>query len=255
MCSLCNEGYYLDYQLNCQSCPIAGSKICTINSLISCQNNFWLDNNAANCIQCDFNCQQCSSTTRCSTCQQGFYLKVDFTCGACLGECLECSSNSSCLSCSISSLFFNTNTGNCSSGPVLNCVSYDSARTCLQCDNSSYLDSAKQCITLSNSSVFSQCSAYIQLANSSVICGNCSLGWFNSTPGCSYGCSVLCTSCYGPHFGLCWSCRNNAYLSNLQCLPLFNTKGGAAFQLHYTASNNPTVFSLGAIRAEDSCIW
>ena len=84
VCSLCNEGFYLDYQLNCQTCPIAGTKVCTISSLISCLNNHWLDNNAANCIQCDPNCQQCSSTTRCSTCNQGSYLQSNFTCALCM---------------------------------------------------------------------------------------------------------------------------------------------------------------------------
>ncbi len=83
VCSTCIGGYYIDYQTNCQVCPIIGTSICTINSLQSCLSNYWLDNNAANCISCDPNCLQCSSTTKCSLCNQGYYLLSNYTCAPC----------------------------------------------------------------------------------------------------------------------------------------------------------------------------
>lgn len=138
MCSLCISGYYLDYQTVCQSCPIAGTKVCTISSLISCLSNYWLDNNAANCISCDPNCQTCSSTTRCAACLPGHYLRTNFTCAACPSICASCT-NSSCLTCLQSGTVFEAGSGLCVAGAVQGCLEYGSGGSCAVCNGSMYM--------------------------------------------------------------------------------------------------------------------
>ena len=133
-------------------------------------------------------------------------------------------------------------------GAVSGCISYGISG-CSQCGNTSYLDATGQCIQIPNANLINLCQSYQKLANSSLICSNCSVGYYNSTTGCSFGCSVLCVSCYGPHYGLCFSCQPNSYLYNLHCLPQYNINGGAAFQLYYSAFNNPTWFQGGSIRS------
>jgi len=241
VCTVCVPGYYLDYQTNCQSCPITGTNICTINSLISCANSYELDNNAANCIQCDPNCLQCSSTTKCASCNSGYYLASNFSCQACQSQCLTCSSSSSCLLCANSSFYYNSSLGLCSSGSSSNCVVFLNSTRCQQCDSSSYLNSSSSCVLIQSSSLIFNC-IINQMSGSVLSCKNCSNGYYNTSSGCIYGCSVLCTACMGAHYGLCYGCISNVVLNNMNCLPNFNINGGAAYQLYYTAYNNPTFF-------------
>lgn len=207
VCVSCLEGYYLDYQASCQSCPILGTKVCTISSLLSCLSNFYLDNNAAACVQCDPNCAKCSSTTKCSECLQGYYLTLEYTCALCSSLCSTCSSFASCLVCSNSTLYFDAASGNCLTGTVPHCLVFKSAAVCAVCDSSSYLTSSSQCAPLNSSQLIANCERYSMLANGTLTCSNCSAGLYNSSLACSFGCSLLCSSCYGPHYGLCFACQ------------------------------------------------
>ena len=128
--------------------------------MISCQNNYWLDNNAANCIQCDPNCVQCSSTTRCSKCNDGYYLLSNFTCSMCMSQCLTCSAGSTCSICQNTNYFFNSSSGTCQIGPIADCISYDTSGKCLKCNNQSYLDTSQQCTIISNGNLVSFCDSY-----------------------------------------------------------------------------------------------
>ena len=92
------------------------------------------------------------------------------------------------------------------------------------------------------------------LANNTIRCLNCSIDYYNYTGICNYGCSILCLSCYGPHYGLCYDCQDNSELVNLHCIPRYNTMGGAAYQLYYSAFNHPSFFNGGQLQSEDSCI-
>jgi hypothetical protein len=40
---------------------------------------------------------------------------------------------------------------------------------------------------------------------------------------------------------------------NLNCLPEYNIDGGSAYQLYYTASNNPSKFDGGQVLPITSC--
>jgi hypothetical protein len=133
VCATCISGYYLDYQTSCQTCPIIGTAVCTISSLQSCLINYWLDNNAANCIACDVNCYQCSSTTKCSICNQGFYLLSNYTCASCQAQCLSCSDANSCTVCANQTQYFNISMGICLSGTINNCLISSNSSKCSQC--------------------------------------------------------------------------------------------------------------------------
>lgn len=253
VCSLCNPGYYLDYYTVCLVCPVAYSNVCTITQLISCLQGYWLDSNAANCIQCDPNCQLCSSTTKCTACNQGYYLANNYTCLPCRTQCLTCNDNNSCIICTNTSLYYNSTQAQCTTGQASFCLVYSNSTTCSQCDNSSYLISGI-CFTVPSDKLLTGCQQYSLLANGTIICRNCSVGYFNSSNGCVFGCSLLCNSCFGPHYGLCFSCKTGSYYYNMQCIPIYNINGGSVFQLFYTAPNNPSFFSSGSVLQAGGCL-
>ena len=93
-CTSCLEGYYLNgnactpCEANCQSCSSA-------STCISCQINFYIDENQG-CSTCPLGCAYCKSGTTCSECQTGFYW--DFDNSSSVGECLRC--DSPCFDCS-----------------------------------------------------------------------------------------------------------------------------------------------------------
>lgn len=242
VCVTCITGYYLDYQTNCQTCPIIGTSVCTISSLQSCLANYWLDNNAANCIACDPNCFQCSSTTKCSICNQGYFLLSNYTCSQCQSQCSSCTDANSCTLCANQTLYYNSTLGYCLSGSSSNCYISLNGTRCSQCMPGYYLNSSFLCIEVSSSQLISGCQVY-SVNNATISCRNCSVGYFNASSGCIYGCSNLCTSCSGAHYGLCYGCISNAYLLNQHCIPIYNLLQGASYQLFYTAFNNPTFFS------------
>lgn len=125
-CTSCKVGYFLDSKFQCQMCPLDGSQICTADTLTSCLPNYWLDNNGATCISCDENCRQCSSTTKCSLCNDGYYVS-SYKCIKCMNQCLTCTSSTSCSICLISNYYFDSITANC-----MKC-----GAGCLQCLNAS----------------------------------------------------------------------------------------------------------------------
>jgi hypothetical protein len=138
----------------------------------------------------------------------------------------------------------------CVQGSVGNCVLYGATNGCAMCDGSSALTPSGQCLLLAASATVAKCASYSQFVDGSTGCTNCTAGYYNSSTSlCRFGCSVLCSSCYGPHYGLCWGCQINAYMLNLHCLPLYNLQAGAAFQLYRTAFNNPSFFSYAASRS------
>jgi hypothetical protein len=59
----------------------------------------------------------------------------------------------------------------------------------------------------------SNCASY----SSSTACSACSTGFYLSNGQC-YPCSLLCSSCYGIHFGACTACNSLASLFNQMCL-------------------------------------
>lgn len=222
--------------------------------MISCLSNYWLDNNAANCIPCGINCQQCSSTTKCSVCRAGYYLLSNFSCGLCANYCKTCVDSISCLNCVNSSLYYNSSNSQCQSSTISNCYIPLNSTACQQCDSTSYLTSTNQCVLIANSSLIVNCQQHAFYSNGTLYCRNCSTGYYNSSGFCSFGCSIMCNSCFGPHYGLCYGCVANSFFSNFHCVPTFNINSGSAFQLLYTAFNNPSFFVNGSMLLPTGCI-
>jgi hypothetical protein len=153
-----------------------------------------------------------------------------------------------------SSLSYNSATLKCHSPSMLNCYIPLNLTSCQQCDSSSYLVSPNQCVQINNSSLIANCQQHALYSNGTIYCRNCSTAYFNSTSSCLYGCSIMCNTCFGPHYGLCYGCVSNSVFSNFHCLPTYNINGGSAFQLLYTAFNNPTFFTNGTILLPTGCI-
>lgn len=65
---------------------------------LSCAPGFVVS--SSQCLQCVANCQECASTTACSTCKMGYYLNSNKQCSPCSSNCMECSaSGASCVQC------------------------------------------------------------------------------------------------------------------------------------------------------------
>jgi len=76
--------------------------------------------------------------------------------------------------------------------------------------------------------LISNCNLY----SSPSSCGTCSSSYYISSGKC-LPCSILCTSCYGLHFGLCTVCSSSASLFNQMCLAnKYNSN--SEYQLYYT---------------------
>lgn len=221
--------------------------------MVSCLSNYWLDNNAANCVNCDRNCQQCSSTTRCNVCNSGFYLTSGGTCSACLPNCFNCTNGLSCSLCANTSLYYNNTLGSCQGGTVNNCMIFSNSTACSVCANGYYLTSSKLCAIISTAIPY--CRVY-QSVNGNVVCVGCMNQYYQymGVGSCRFGCSWLCSTCQGPHFGLCLTCNQNSYMNNLNCLPYYNINQGAGYQLYYTAANNPNFFKGELITSTDACL-
>jgi hypothetical protein len=157
---MCVSSYYLDYQTNCQVCPQIGTNLCTINSLLTCLPNYWLDNNAANCIQCDINCQQCSSTTKCSICNNGYYLLYsNYSCQPCQTQCYQCTNATACTICMNQTLYFNVSLNLCVEGSSSNCATYFNSSACTQCQYG-YYSVNYTCKLVSSVSLVDYCKIY-----------------------------------------------------------------------------------------------
>lgn len=163
------------------------------------------------CLACPSNCQSCpSSNTICSSCNTGFYLNSS-QCYACTKtNCSSCSYFSGaqyCIGCISGSYASGGNCYSCST----NCNKCTSGTNCLTCSSGYYLISGG---CLPAVTAIDNCNTY----QNSTACSTCASGYYLSSIQC-YPCSILCSSCYGLHFGQCTACNTNTNLYNQMCLP------------------------------------
>lgn len=85
-------------------------------------------------------------------------------------------------------------------------------------------------------------------------CATCLPGYYLLSSICNYGCSNLCATCFGPHYGNCFSCDTGAVLYNFNCLPTFNLNQGSTYQLFFNALNDPTFFINSKTILPNNCI-
>lgn len=210
----CPTGTVLDLQGNCSPVPACSTSQWNGNCLSNCPTGTYstlLSNNTIICQACLSPCAQCSSSTSCNICLDGFYLlttspQYNTKIGQCLlvcpvgyyaqnTSCLPCPS--SCLSCLLTSSGVVT-CSSCSNGLLINgiCVSTcpvgyfgsTSSGICLPC--------ASACLTCSSTSTCTQCK------NSLYSIPNCN---DNSCLGSTYRlnsttcapCNTICLTCFG----------------------------------------------------------
>ncbi len=87
----------------------------------------------------------------------------------------------------------------------------------------------------------SNCNLY----SSSAVCSSCLSGYYLQNSKCQ-PCSMLCTSCYGLHFGQCSACASNAVLFNQMCLPI-NYLANSQYQLYYSYPSSSLLLSGGSL--------
>jgi hypothetical protein len=180
-CLQCIPTYYLNSQSKCQPCPLLGSNICTVDTLISCLPNYAIDSNGATCIQCDVNCNTCSSVTKCNLCNDGYYLN-NFKCYKCMAICTTCVNGSTCNGCVGVGLYYNGSVGQCVACGV-GCLLCTNATYCTACGNNnnntvSYILNNGACIVASNPLPYCLQHKYISSTNTSLQCTQCFPDYF-----------------------------------------------------------------------------
>lgn len=177
ICTQCISTYYLDSQNQCQVCPLPGSNVCTVDTLISCLPSYYLDSNGATCISCDPNCNTCSSTTKCSICNDGYYMN-NYKCFKCMAQCSTCVNSNACTACLSSNMYFNISTAVCMLCPT-GCLTCTNSSYCLTCgdqsSNSYILTSNYACVITSNP--LPNCQLH-QNISSSLKCIQCNTDYF-----------------------------------------------------------------------------
>jgi len=225
-CSSCSSGTYLDSATAaCNNCP-TGSSSCSSSTVVSsCQTGYFLTSNSMFCLICPSNCQSCpSSNTVCASCYSGYYLNSSACYSCTINKCLAClyvSSKQTCTSCSTSYYLKN---GSCVSCPS-SCNICSNSTNCTNCAQGYYLVSGG---CLLPTTVINNCNSY----SSASACSNCVSSYYLKSSYC-YSCSILCSSCYGIHFGACTVCELTASLFNQMCLPT-NYVSNNIYQVYYS---------------------
>ena len=94
---------------------------------------------------------------------------------------------------------------------------------------------------LAATTLVSNCNLY----SSSAVCSSCLSGYYLQSSKCQ-PCSMLCTACYGLHFGQCTACATNAVLFNQMCMPI-NYIANSQYQLYYSYPSSSLLLSGGSI--------
>lgn len=210
-CSSCATGTYLNtVSYTCTNCP-SGALACSSPTVISqCLVGYYKTSNSMFCLPCPSNCLSCpSSNVLCTSCNKGYYL-LSSNCSPCtIVNCVACAYLSSSQVCSQCSTGYRLVSGSCSACSS-NCLSCSSASTCTLCAKNYYL-SGSSCAPVTTTV------ANCQTSSTATSCASCQVGYYLSNNKC-YSCSILCTQCWGDHFGACTACTANSNLFNSMCL-------------------------------------
>ena len=137
-CTKCNPNYRLNSLSKCEValCELPNCQKCTQYNHTLCQNcvSKHALNSQSQCDACPANCQECSSSTVCSSCEESHGLnETTRLCVACIENCAQCSGpnlTTQCQTCK-GQFFLNEITGACDKCP-LNCLECESG-TCTRC--------------------------------------------------------------------------------------------------------------------------
>ena len=175
---------------------------CLANGCTKCESKYYLY--GTGCFQCPPECQECSSTSVCTLCNQGKYgTTCEFTCES---ACIECTSSDQCTECipgrhgSMCHLYCPLGckdikceqaTGRCTEG----CRTgyYESDGFCIKCRD--------QCTICTNNSYCIACNPGVYGSTCELAChGGCMDGLCHKETGnCTHGCAAD----YHYHHGYC----------------------------------------------------
>jgi hypothetical protein len=153
-----------------------------------------------------------------------------------LPNCLTCALISNNLRCQSCNTTFYLTSGTCVSCSS-NCNKCTTPTNCITCAQGYYLVAggcAKATTSIDNCNTFQNATA----------CGTCISSYYLSNSLC-YPCSVLCTACYGLHFGACTACISTATLFNQMCL-VNNYISQSSYQLYYSFPSASSFATQGA---------
>lgn len=163
-----------------------------------------------------------------------------------MSQCNTCNNGNSCTTCKQNGYYFDLNTLGCASCGF-GCSVCSNATYCTICgdnkNNTQYtLLLNGSCILNSAANISSSLTHCLQnkYINNTLKCVICQSDYYQQIGDsiCHYGCSVLCNSCNGAHYGLCNSCIANTILVNRHCIPKYNINNGTAYQIYLTAFHN-----------------
>jgi len=212
--------------LNCATCLGTYPTTCQ-----TCNSGYYSSAGGSQCLSCPLNCNTCSSTGVCLTCNTGFSLKSSNICD-CGATCQACNATMGityCVDCS-GSYCFNTQAGYyANSGSVyqcpLACSSCSDATTCSDCNSPFILTSTSQCVCNSTNNVYlslngATCLTCAQIFSNCTVCSagpttcqNCVTGMFFDGTSC-ISCQYPCVSCSGSATN-CITCQGLLIPDNL----------------------------------------
>ncbi|EAR86996.2 transmembrane protein, putative (macronuclear) [Tetrahymena thermophila SB210] len=231
----CQSGFYVysNSQTNLQSCNACDSSCLTCNggstnNCLSCTSGNYLTSTSS-CASCPIQCNQCTSSTYCSSCNSnyGFFFKnfcyqspppytycdqQTYQCKACNSMCATCSSNLQCLTCQNNYYLLN---GICSQNQPSNSYCDPLTKKCAPCNqNCGACDSSLKCTYCSNNSYYFYFGICSTTQPPSTYCqNNVSQGIQNFCQTCHPACS----SCTGPQINQCSSCNSGYYRNGNSC--------------------------------------
>ncbi|CAD8093460.1 unnamed protein product [Paramecium primaurelia] len=207
-CQSCSVGYYYNGS-ECLACTLPciecnSGSICT-----KCQNDLY-KLSLSQCISCSLPCRTCDQDV-CKSCVNKYYFdsaEIDTTkkCKLCISPCDQCTSSSSCTTCISGFYLDGTSCLKCTN----NCNTCETATKCFTCvSNSFYLTTSNTCLTCSNmDAACLTCSALNR-------CLTCKDGFFiynltqnGVTTSTCQACSVKCSSC-SQSLSQCSRCAGN----------------------------------------------
>lgn len=235
-CSACEDGAYLDTNtLTCKLCPMGAKTCADATTIVECESGYLKSSNSLFCTACPANCVSCpSSTSVCSVCASGYYMSAG-VCRRCnITNCDICTAVSSSVYCTTcASGYYRSSSTVCSACP-LNCRVCSSATVCTTCRSGYYIQGGGCALV---STLIDSCDVYSNATVNTVNkCTTCMNGYYVSTTGLQcVPCSIMCSSCYGDHYGRCTACNSNAKLFNQMCIP-YSYTSSSKVQLYYTAA-------------------
>jgi hypothetical protein len=239
-CTQCNSGYYLFNNLCLASLTITNCAIYSANNTCSvCASGFFLQNSTSCVTATATNCLTYQSITACSSCNSGFGLQTTNAVTNCvtntLNNCVAATQISpfTCLTCATG--FYPNNNGVCTAvtTTIANCITYDTATTCINCTAGSVLNVARSVCNTTFYSTYLDPNCQTSVLLSAPTCVQCNAGSVFANGACTQCTQNVigsgCLSCDPTNQAVCLVCAPNYYMNTL----------GACVANNPTPSPNP----------------